>query len=435
MTDRCPVPVAAGEVGLKILKGLARERSLLTAMSLMHQHVGDLFQITLPRFQPVVAASPALNREIMVTSRDKFDWRNQSDPVSQLLRRGLLVQDGESHACLRELMEPMLQRKQVTAHIGAMTHYTDQALSAWPAQGTVDMLVEMRRAALLILVGTLFSTDFQPDMASLWRPILRTLNYISPGLWILWPNMPRLGYASAIQEMDSYLHRVIQEHHAGKYPKDDFVGHLIHQGGLDDELIRDQLLTMLIAGHDTSTALLSWALYLLGQHPQAMARAKAEVDLVLGDSTPEQHHLDQLQFLDWVIKETLRLYPPIHVGNRMAKEDMQLGGHEIRGGTRVMCSIYLSHRHPDHWQDPDKFIPERFDRAARHNRPPFTYIPFGGGPRNCIGASFAQIEAKVVLARILQQFELSPAPDQSAHSHMGATLEPRPGVMMHVRRR
>lgn len=435
MTNGCPVPVADGKLGLKLLRGMARERSLLSAMSLMHQHMGDLFQITLPRFQPVVAASPALNREIMVASRDKFNWRNESDPVSHLLRRGLLVQDGESHASLRELMEPLLQRKQVTAHIGAMVHYTDQAMSGWPAQGDVDMLVEMRRAALLILVGTLFSTDFQPDMAALWRPILRTLNYISPGLWILWPNMPRPGYASAIQEVDSYLHRVIQEHHAGISPKDDLVGHLIHHGGLDDELIRDQLLTMLIAGHDTSTALLSWALYLLGQHPQAMARAKAEVDLVLGESEPDHQQLDQLEFLDWVIKETLRLYPPIHVGNRMAKEDIELGGYEVSGGTRVMCSIYLSQRHPDHWQDADKFIPERFDRSVRHNRPPFSYIPFGGGPRNCIGAGFAQVEAKVVLARILQRFELSPAHNQTVTSHMGATLEPKPGVMMNVRRR
>jgi cytochrome P450 len=133
------------------------------------------------------------------------------------------------------------------------------------------------------------------------------------------------------------------------------------------------------------------------------------------------------------IKETLRLYPPIHVGNRIVAQDVNIMGYELAAGTRTMVSIYLSHRDERYWHDPDKFLPDRFDRDEQ--RPPaFTYIPFGGGPRNCIGASFAQVEAKAVLARILQQFTLKDT-GQEVRPHMGATLEPRPGVFTRVVRR
>jgi cytochrome P450 len=160
-----------------------------------------------------------------------------------------------------------------------------------------------------------------------------------------------------------------------------------------------------------------------------------EVDQVLGQNPPTIENIGRLDYLDQVVKETLRLYPPIHVGNRLAAEDMCLGGYYIPAKTRVMYSIYLSHRDPAYWTEPADFRPERFDSLQRDFRPPpFTYVPFGGGPRNCIGAAFAQVEAKVVLAKVLQRFELHSQPGKVT-PHMGATLEPRPGVFMCVQRR
>jgi hypothetical protein len=148
----------------------------------------------------------------------------------------------------------------------------------------VDMLVEMRRAALLILMGTLFKVDFRPDIDRLWPAILKTLKYISPGLWLLWPGAPRPGYAAALQAFDDYLYGIIDQRRQDVGETDDLLGSLI-AAGLDDDLIRDQLITMLIAGHDTSTALLAWALYLLGRHPEALAQAQVEVDAVLGSGS------------------------------------------------------------------------------------------------------------------------------------------------------
>jgi cytochrome P450 len=207
---------------------------------------------------------------------------------------------------------------------------------------------------------------------------------------------------------------------------------LLIAGGMDDDLIRDQLMTMLIAGHDTSTASLAWALYLLGAHPDAQARARAEVDSVLGGQPPQPSQLGDLVYVEQVIDETLRLYPPIHLGSRVAAQELEFRGFRIPAGQRVLYSIYLTQRHPDYWPDPGRFDPDRFAPGVSHE--PYTYLPFGGGPRNCLGAAFAQVETKVVLARILQRFGLQLVKD-NVHPHMGATLEPAPGVTIRVRQR
>ncbi|HRQ38353.1 MAG TPA: cytochrome P450 [Chloroflexota bacterium] len=450
--DTKPLPVADEKLGLEVLKRLARERSLLVALEMMHEHVGDAFQITLPGFQPAVLVGPETNRFVLVSDREQFLWRNEKDPVAQLLRQGILVQDGEAHGRLRAIMEPVLQRPSIMPHIPTILRYTDELTAQWVDGGTVDMLVEMRRLALLILLGATFGVDMWPDLERMWTPILKTIKYISPGLWIIWPDMPRPGYKKALQAMDDYLYGLIAQRRLeiGDWeterldetsspahpltPSPDLLTALI-QAGLDDGLIRDQLLTMLIAGHDTSTASLTWTLYLLAQHPEQMATAVVEVDAVLAGDDPGESHLNKLEFLDMAFKEALRLYPPIHVGNRMAATDLDVTGYEVQAGTRVMYSIYLAHRDKKHWENPEQFCPHRFDKNARSQRPPLTYVPFGGGPRNCIGATFAQIEAKIVLARILQKFTLTLVPGQKIKPYMGATLEPKPGVRMVIRNR
>jgi cytochrome P450 len=207
---------------------------------------------------------------------------------------------------------------------------------------------------------------------------------------------------------------------------------LLITAGMDDDLIRDQLLTMLIAGHDTSTALLAWTLYLLGSHPHDLHRAQDEVNANLSIEPPAPKTVGQLEFLGRVIKESLRLYPPIHLGSRVAANDMEYQGFHIPVGERVIYSIYLTQRHKAYWPDPHRFDPERYISGARPV--PYAWLGFGGGPRNCIGAGFGLVEAKVVLARLLQNFNLTLV-EPHVHPHMGATLEPRPGVRMRVRHR
>ncbi len=296
----------------------------------------------------------------------------------------------------------------------------------------LDMLVESRKIALLIIMQALFSVDAWDDLPRIWEPILKAIRYISPGAWILWRKIPRPGYRKHLRVLDEYLYKIIKdrrrltEDHENGLPssvhgRSDLLQHLI-DAGLDDNTIRDQMLTMLIAGHDTSTALLAWVFALLGQHPETHHQLVAEL---------EQD--DRPPLLDQVIKEALRLYPPIHIGNRMVAEDMEFEGGTVPAGARMFYSIYLTQRDPSIWENADEFCPARFERGRK--TPPFSYVPFGGGPRACIGAAFGQAEARLVLAYLLKHFEFIPLNAEEIHPHMGATLEPRPGVLMKVRRR
>jgi cytochrome P450 len=315
-----------------------------------------------------------------------------------------------------------------------MTDYVDGTIGKWQDGTPHDMLVEMRKLALLILMGTLFGVEFDADLERLWPIILRVLDYISPGVWIVWRAVPRLRYRQALEQMDEYLYRIIRERRTAPTKPDDLLTHLVNNLVMDDGLIRDQVLTLLIAGHDTSTASLAWMLYLLGRHPDVLARAQVEVDAVLNREPPSADKLDQLVYLEQIFKETLRLYPPIHVGNRVVVAPMTVRGYRIPVGKRLMYSIYLTHRNPHDWDDPTRFDPQRFANGQTPTHSALAYVPFGAGPRHCIGAAFAQIEAKVVLSRILQRYNLELV-SRGVRPHMGATLEPRPGVLMRVHRR
>ncbi len=435
ITTQSTPPVPDGQTGLRALRAMIEQKSPLAALEVFHQALGDVFQINLPGFKPIVLVGPEANRFVLVDHRDELLWRSEQDPITKLLRQGLLVIDGEQHDALRRLMTPAFHRRMLARYVEAMGRYTDQVSAGWPENEPIDMLDQIRRIALLILVDTMFGVDFTPEMARLWPAVLRTLRYIGPGLWVIWPGMARPGYARALRQLDDYLYELIRLRRASQQTDaDDLLGLLVGTPELGDNLVRDQLFTMLIAGHDTSTALLAWAIYLLGQYPDVAAQARTEVDRVLGQATPTLETMSRLTYLEQVVNETMRLYPPLHLGNRRPAVDLEFQGYRLPAGSRLMYSPFLTHRHPDYWPDPTRFDPERFSPAASQGRLPYSFVPFGGGPRICLGAAFAQIEAKVILARILQHFDLKLV-QPKVHLHMGVTLEPRPGVIMQLRRR
>ena len=427
----CPIPEPDGVTSLRSLRVLLQERNLLSALQVFHAELGDVFRLQLPGLQTVMLAGPEANRFVLVTARDKLHWRSESDPVTTLLREGVLVTDEEVHDTLRQSMNGPLHKRALSLYIESMCNCTDRVLEHWAPGQTLDMLVEMRKIALMILTETLFRVDVSPDIERLWQPVLKTIQYISPGLWIFWNQVPRPGYSRHIKMMDDYLFRIIEARRSTIVQEaDDLLGQLI-LSGMRDDLIRDQLLTMLIAGHDTSTALLAWALYLLMTHPNVWARASNEVNTVLGSNPPTIENIGQLTYLGQVIDETLRLYPPIHLGSRRVMNDVDYDGFRFQAGTRLMYSIYLTHRDPKYWAMPDEFKPDRFSPENKRKIVPYTYLPFGGGARNCIGTAFAQVEAKVVLARVIQKYRLE-FTGHHVRMRMGATLEPHPGVRVTV---
>jgi cytochrome P450 len=417
------------ELGREALLAFFKTRSPLGPLKAMAKHVGRFFQIPIPGFRPYVVFGPEAARKVLVTDRNKLLWRN-TDPVTDLLRHGVLVTDGEEHDHYRSLMEKPFHPSQLSNYTQMMLEQTDRVMSTWQDGQTVDMLVEGRKIALLIIMQTLFSKDAWKDIPSIWKPILKTIQYVSPGAWILWRKIPRLGYGRSLKVIDDYLYGIINDRRQTMnddqssivHHHNDLLQHLI-DAGLDDDTIRDQMLTMLIAGHDTSTALLAWTFALLGQHPEIHTQVVQEVDQAEG----------KYQLLDNVIKESLRLYPPIHIGNRRVAEEIEFAEGNVPAGERMFYSIYLTHRDPEIWENAEEFCPERFSHGRK--TPPMSYIPFGGGPRACIGAAFGQAEARIVIARLLQTFSFEPLNADQIHPYMGATLEPHPGVMMKVVRK
>jgi cytochrome P450 len=416
------------EIGRAAMRSLVKEGSPLGPLKVMAKYMGRFFQIPLPGFRPYVVFGPEANRKVLVTERDKVLWRN-TDPVTDLLGRGVLIVDGEEHDHYRKLMEPPFHPSHLPDYISRFIFHIDRVSTQWKDGETVDMLIESRKIALLIIMDTLFSKDVWDDLPLIWTPILKAIKYISPGLWIMWRKMPRFGFRKPLKELDNYLYGIISERrrqtadrandngHPSAVSGHDLLQHLI-DAGLTDNVIRDQMLTMLIAGHDTSTALLAWTFALLGQHADIHTRVVNEVN-----------SQEKSALLDQVIKESLRLYPPIHIGNRRVAKEMEFREGNVPPNERMFYSIYLTHRDPEIWENAEDFCPERF--AHGRKTPPFSYVPFGGGPRACIGGAFGQAEARIVMARLLQThtFEFT---NHKIHAHMGATLEPRPGVKFTV---
>ncbi|HRF97419.1 MAG TPA: cytochrome P450, partial [Aggregatilineales bacterium] len=299
-----------------------------------------------------------------------------------------------------------------------MTNSAETIMGAWQPNTTYDMLPEMRKIALLVLTSTLFDTDFTPDMERLWAGVIRAVRYISPNIWVLWRGFSRLGYNRELKKVDSYLFDLIAQKRKKSAQGTDLIGTLIDMGW-NDQLIRDQLVTMLIAGHDTSTASLAWALYFLGKYPHIQEKVADELKSVLGGNLPRHDQLSSLPYLGAVIDEALRLYPPIHLGSRFATKELSYKGYRIKKGERVLYSIYLSHRDPAYWENPNEFMPERFlgDKKPANNA--YHYLPFGKGTRNCIGLAFADVEVKVVLARLLQTYRFELVKDD-VRPYMGA---------------
>jgi cytochrome P450 len=408
------------ELGREAMLALFKTRSPLGPLKAMAKHVGRFFQIPIPGFRPYVVFGPEAARKVLITDRNKLLWRN-TDPVTDLLDRGVLVVDGDEHDKYRAVMDPPLHPARLTDYTQMMIVQTDRVTAQWKDGEAVDMLVESRKIALLIIMQTLFSKDVWNDLPHIWNPILKAIEYVSPGAWIIWRNMPRPGFRKPLKVLDEYLFGIIDERRKEERGKNDLLQHLI-DAGLTDKVIRDQMVTMMIAGHDTSTALLAWTFALLGQHPEIHTQVTFEAD-----------SMEKSPLLDNVIKESLRLYPPIHIGNRRVAEDVEFAEGTVPAGERMFYSIYLTHRDPEIWENAEDFCPERFSHGRK--TPPMSYIPFGGGPRSCIGAAFGQAEARIVIARLLKTFTFEPLNAEQIHPHMGATLEPRPGVMMNIKRR
>jgi cytochrome P450 len=304
----------------------------------------------------------------------------------------------------------------------------------------------MSELTVRILGATLFSTDLDGDAPEIVDALARSIPVIArmplplAGVWERLPLPGPRRFASSLGRLDRASRDIIERRRAEPDAPDDLLALLLEaQGngkgaGIGEQLVRDETMTILLAGHETTANLLTWTWYLLSRHPEVEARLHAEVDEVLGDRPPALADLPALVYTGRVLNEALRLYPPVWALGRRAIVDHEVDGYTIPTGSIVAVNPYVMHHDPRFYPDPFRFDPDRWTDKERGKRPKYAYFPFGGGPRQCIGSGFALMEAQLALATVAQRYRLELVPGQRIALDPKITLRPRGGLLMSLRR-
>jgi cytochrome P450 len=347
-------------------------------------------------------------------------------------------------------MQPAFHRKRI-ANLGKlMTDLTLERLQYWEAQVTqgqsIDMTEEMRHLTLQIVSKSLFSIDIS-GQSSVFGNAFAEANHLLaafarfPFPPLDFPTLSHLRLWGAIRRMDKIAFGIMQQRRQTNEDLGDLLSLLVAAKdeetgeGMSDQQLRDEVMSFLIAGHETSTDALSWVWYLLSQYPDVEHRLHSELDSVLADRVPTTDDLPLLPYTRMVVDESIRLYPPVWQLMRRAREEDVIDGYRIPAGTTLFWSQYLLHRHPAFWSDPERFDPERFldEHAAKRDR--FAYAPFGGGPRICLGSNFAMTEMLLILATIAQKYRLVLDPPQHLEPVASMALRPKNGFSVRLVRR
>jgi cytochrome P450 len=366
-----------------------------------------------------------------------------------LFGNGLLTSEGEFWLRQRRLTQPAFHRERVAACGGTMVARAVEMLNRWRDGEVRDIHQDMMRVTLAIAAESLFgaSVEQEADRVAAALDILMDMNASSRRLFSLLRRLPTAGnrrLSRVIRELDSIIYGIIAKRRAaganGIGIGDDFLSILLNAQDEDgsrmtDRQLRDESLTLLLASHETTAVALSWTAYLLAQHPAVEELLHAELDAVLGGRTPTFEDLPRLRYTDQIVRESLRLYPPVWRMGRIAKEDVAIRGYRIPKGASVLVSQWVVHRDANYFTEPERFNPARWTEDLARSLPRFAYFPFGGGPRICIGSNFALQELALLLAVISQRYCLRLAGPEPILPAPSITLRPRDGMRLIVSRR
>jgi len=366
--------------------------------------------------------------------------------LGPLLGEGLLISEGEFWRRQRRIAAPAFHSKRVAGFVTAMASCTETMLARWHTTAQpFDIASEMMALTLNIIARTMFSRDVIGDVEAV-RRLTDVVVRLPPSLLDLFgfpqwlPRRRPSAYRRAIAEFEALVARFLAERADG-VDRGDLLSMLLavrdpETGqGMSAKQVRDEILTIFLAGHETTANALSWTWYLLARHLGAEARLHEEVDRVLGGRLPSAADLADLKWTRMVIEEAMRLYPPAHTISRTAIGEDRIGGVRVPPGALITMSPYLTHRNPKLWPEPERFDPERFAPQAAAQRHRFAYLPFGGGPRICIGNSFAMAEAQVIVAALAQRYRFRLATSHTVEPIGLITLRPRNGIWVTLERR
>jgi cytochrome P450 len=414
----------------------------------LYERYGPVFSFRLLHRRSVFMLGPAANHFILVSHPELFHWREGSfGDLTPLLGDGLLTIDEAYHDRARAIMMPAFHREQIEAATAAMAQEAEKAIELLRPGEVIDIYEWMRNLAMRIAMRALLGLD--PDdehhgSAAAYH-FERALGFYGtePQVRLLrGPATPWARMLASRRVLNKIIFEEITRRRAAPDPERlDILSLLLtardEQGnGLSDEEIHDQLITLMFAGHDTSTSTVSFLLYETARHPDVAVRLRDESDRVLGGRAPSPAELArELPYLEMVVDETLRLYPPAWIGPRRAVSDFEFNGHTVPRDAYVHYCSWASHRLPEVFPDPEAFIPERFTPERKAALPRGAYVPFGGGQRICIGKRFGQTEVKLVSTMLLQRFRLELLPGRSVHVRQMPTLSPDGGLSVRVRER
>jgi cytochrome P450 len=406
---------------------------------------GDVVRLRFGTTRALLLAHPEHIGHVLHDNHRNYDKHNVDYAVlRRLLGNGLLTSDGEFWRRQRRLMAPMFHRQRVAGFCNLMVNSTLEMLERWDAMArsgeSFDIAAEMTRLTLPIVAKALFSADVSDDAEAIGAALTevnRQLGEFSllDMFWMI-PTPRKRRFRAALQTLDEVVGKIIDARRRATSRNEDLLSMLLEavdeetSKGMTPHQVRDEVLTVLLAGHETTANALAWTWYLLARNLAAENKLHDEIASTLGERAPGAPDLPQLHYTRMVIEESMRLYPPAWAISRNAIGEDEIGGYPVRPRTNIIICSFVTHRHPSFWEEPERFDPERFSSERSQRRPDFAYLPFGGGPRICIGNGFATTEAQLVVATIAQRYRLRLVPGHPVELHPLITLRPRHGIRM-----
>ncbi len=423
-------------------------RDPLAFLTRVAREHGDVARFRMGPVELHLLNRPEWIRDVLVTRAASFHKGRGLERAKRLLGEGLLTSEDPVHLRQRRMMQPAFHAQRIAGYAGAMAALADRSTERWSAGQVRDVALEMTRLTLAIVGRTLFDADVESEADEIGAALTTALGLFGRTFTLPYfelldrlplPMNRRFDRAKA--RIDATIARLIAERRRAPGGAD-LLSLLVSAsdtegdgGGMTDAQVRDEAITIFLAGHETTANALAWTWYLLARNPDAEARLHAEVDAVLGGRSPTAADLPRLPWTEMVLAESMRLFPPAWIIGRRAIEPQEIGGFDVPRGSIVVVSQWVTHRDPRWFPDPERFDPERFRASAKEARPRFAYFPFGGGPRVCIGEGFAWMEGVLVLAAIARRWRLGLAPDQDIVPAPSITLRPRDGIRMILERR
>jgi len=422
-------------------------RDPIAFMLELGRNYGDVSHTTIGASSLYMVNEPLLIEEVLMGRHRECvkDWGAQQ--LVPLVGRGLLTSEGDFWKRQRKLASPPLAPKRIAGYADTMVACAERECGAFRQDEVRDIHADMMRLTLEIVGKTLLGFDTGREAERISDIVHVAMDYFDKQFWTWHGILPqwvvtkeRRAFRAAVRELDRIMYAIIARSRARGDAADDLLARLANArddtgAQMSDQQLRDEAVTMLLAGHETTALVLSYAVYLLSHNPAVAQRARAEVDLVLGGRPATAGDLPQLKQVDAVVRETLRLYPPAFAIGREVVIPFDLAGYPMPKGAQLTFSPYVVQRDPRFFPEPERFMPERWLTPREPALPKFAYFPFGGGPRVCIGNHFAMMEATLVLATMLQQLELTIVPGYKLQLAPSVTLRPAGAIPVLVRRR